>query len=306
MTLEIILVLSILAIAILLFITEWVSMDVVALLVLGALTLTGLVTPAEALSGFSNPAVVTVWAILILSGGLARTGVASLIGRRLMRLAGDSEIRLLVIIMLTVGLLSGFMNTIGVVSLFLPVVIDIARQTRQPPSKLLMPLAYAALLGGLNTLIGTPPNILITEALSEAGLQPFQMFDFMPVGLSILLAGTLYMTFFGRRLLPSRDPAREFSIERERDNKSLYDLHERMVLLNLPKDSILHGKTLSESRLGSVLGLNVVAVIRNGHTQLSPEPAFSLQSGDRLLVEGRLEQFLDLHSKDHLVMEEQG
>jgi len=306
MTLEIILVLSILAIAILLFVTEWVSMDVVALLVLGALTLTGLVTPAEALSGFSNPAVVTVWAILILSGGLARTGVANLIGRRLLRLAGDSEIRLLVIIMLTVGLLSGFMNTIGVVSLFLPVVIDIARHTKQPPSKLLMPLAYAALLGGLNTLIGTPPNILITEALRDAGLQPFQMFDFMPVGLSILLAGTLYMTFIGRRLLPSRDPAREFSIERARDNKSLYDLHERMVILHLPKDSILHGKTLSESRLGSVLGLNVVAVIRDGGTQLSPEPAFSLQSGDRLLVEGRLEQFLDLHSKNHLVMEEQG
>ncbi|MGB7876279.1 MAG: SLC13 family permease [Anaerolineales bacterium] len=306
MTLEIILVFSILSVAILLFVTEWVGMDVVALLVLGALALTGLVTPAEALSGFSNPAVVTVWAILILSGGLARTGVANLIGRRLMRLAGDSEVRLLVIIMLTVGLLSGFMNTIGVVSLFLPVVIDISRQTKQPPSKLLMPLAYAALLGGLNTLIGTPPNILISEALKEAGLRSFQMFEFMPVGLSVLLVGTLYMTFIGRRLLPSRDPAREFSRDRAQDNKDLYDLHERMVLLHLPKNSILHGKTLSESRLGSVLGLNVVAVIRDGHTQLSPEPAFSLQSGDRLLVEGRLEQFLDLHSKNHLVIEEQG
>ena len=304
MTLEIILVLSILSIAILLFITEWVSMDVVALLVLGALTLTGLVTPVEALSGFSNPAVVTVWAILILSGGLARTGVASLIGRRLMRLAGDSEVRLLVIIMLTVGILSGFMNTIGVVSLFLPVVIDIARQTKQPPSKLLMPLAYAALLGGLNTLIGTPPNILISEALKNAGLRPFQMFEFMPIGLSILLAGTLYMTFIGRRLLPSRDPAREFSKERARDIKSLYDLHERMVVLHLPKDSILNGKTLAESRLGSVLGLNVVAVIREGRTQLSPESAFTLRSGDRLLVEGRLEQFMDLHSKNHLVIKE--
>ena len=306
MTFEIILVLSILSVAILLFITEWVSMDVVALLVLGALTLTGLVTPAQALSGFSNPAVVTVWAILILSGGLARTGVASLIGRRLMRLAGDSEVRLLVIIMLTVGVLSGFMNTIGVVSLFLPVVIDIARQTKQPPSKLLMPLAYAALLGGLNTLIGTPPNILISEALKNAGLRPFQMFEFAPVGLSILLAGTLYMTFIGRRLLPSRDPARDFSRERSQDIKSLYDLHERMVILHLPPDSILQGKTLAESRLGSVLGLNVVAVIRNGRTQLSPESAYTLQSGDRLLVEGRLEQFMDLHSKNHLVMEKAG
>jgi di/tricarboxylate transporter len=306
MTPEILTVLTILVVAIILFMIEWVSMDVVALLVLGALTLTRLVTPTEALSGFSNPAVVTVWAILILSGGLARTGVASLVGRRLLRLARDSEVRLMVIIMLTVGILSGFMNTIGVVSLFLPVVIDIARHTKQPPSKLLMPLAYAALLGGLNTLIGTPPNILISEALKNAGLRPFQMFEFMPVGLSILVAGALYMTFIGRRLLPSRDPAREFSTERVKDIKSLYDLHERMVLLHLPSDSMLHRKTLAESRLGSVLGLNVVAVIRDGQTQLSPEPAFSLQSGDRLLVEGRLEQFLDLHSKNHLVMEEEG
>jgi di/tricarboxylate transporter len=188
----------------------------------------------------------------------------------------------------------------------LPVVIDIARQTKRPPSKLLMPLAYAALLGGLNTLIGTPPNILISEALKNAGLRPFQMFEFMPVGLSVLLAGTLYMVLIGRRLLPSRDPAREFSSDRTKDFKSLYDLHERMVVLHLPADSILHGKTLAESRLGSVLGLNVVAVIRNGRTQLSPEPAYTLQSGDRLLVEGRLEQFLDLHSKNHLVMEKEG
>ena len=287
-----------------LFITEWVRMDVVALLVLWSLALFRLVTPAEALSGFSNPAVVTVWAILILSGGLARTGVASLIGRRLMRLAGDSHVRLLVIIMLTVGILSGFMNTIGVVSLFLPVVLDIARRTKQPPSKLLMPLAFAALLGGLNTLIGTPPNILISEALKNAGLRPFQMFDFAPVGITVLLAGTVYMALIGRRLLPSRDPARELGSGR--DFKSLYELHDRLVLLHLPEGSILHGKTLAESRLGSVLGLNVVAVIRNGHTQLSPEPAFTLQSGDRLLVGGRLEQLDELHGKNHLVIEEEG
>jgi len=304
MTFEIILVLSILSIAILLFITEWVRMDVVALLVLWSLALFGLVTPAEALSGFSNPAVVTVWAILILSGGLARTGVASLIGRRLMRLAGDSHTRLMVIIMLTVGILSGFMNTIGVVSLFLPVVLDIARRTKQPPSKLLMPLAFAALLGGLNTMIGTPPNILISEALKDAGLRPFQMFDFAPVGISILLAGTLYMLLIGRRLLPSRDPARELSSGQ--DLKSLYELHDSLVLLHLPEGSFLQGKSLAESRLGSVLGLNVVAVIRDGRTQLSPEPAFTLQADDRLLVGGQLEQLQELHSKDHLVIEKEG
>jgi len=306
MTLEVAIVLTILMIAIVLFITEWVRMDVVALLVLASLAVAGLVTPAEALSGFSNPAVVTVWAILILSGGLARTGVANLLGRKLLQLAGDGEIRLLVIIMLTVGVLSGFMNTIGVVSLFLPVVLDIARRTKQPPSKLLMPLAFAGLLGGLNTLIGAPPNILISEALKEAGLRPFRMFDFTPVGISVLLAGTAYMALIGRRLLPNRDPAREFSTAREKDFKSLYELHDRMVMLHLPEGSILDGKTLAESRLGSVLGLNVVAVIRDGRTQLSPESAFALQAGDRLMVEGRLEQLTDLHRTNHLRLEKEG
>lgn len=304
MTLEIILVLGILAVSVILFITEWVRIDVVALLVLGALAVSGLVTPTDALSGFSSPAVVTVWAVLILSGALARTGVASLIGRRLMRLAGDSDVRLMIIIMLTVGILSGFMNTIGVVSLFLPVVLDISRKTKQPPSKLLIPLAFAALLGGLNTLIGTPPNILITEALKNAGLRPFTMFEFVPVGMSVLIAGTIYMALIGRYLLPSRDTTRELS--NGKDLKSVYELHSRMVILRLPEGSLLVGKTLAESRLGSVLGLNVVAVLRNGQTHLSPESAFALQAGDRFLVEGRLEQLNEMQEKNHLIVDDEG
>ena len=133
MTIEIALVLAILGIAVVLFVTEWIRVDVVAMLVLGSLALTGLLSPAEALSGFSNPAVVTVWAILILSAALSRTGVAGLIGHRLLGLAGTSETRLVVVIMLTVGILSGFMNDIGVAALFLPVVIDIARRIEIPP-----------------------------------------------------------------------------------------------------------------------------------------------------------------------------
>jgi di/tricarboxylate transporter len=281
-------------------------MDIVALIVLTSLTVAGLIRPTEALSGFSNPAVVTVWAISILSAGLSNTGVAGKIGQRFIRLAGDNESRLLVIIMLTVGVLSGFMNDIGVASLFLPVVVDIARRTKQPPPKLLMPLAFASLLGGLNTLIGTPPNILISEALKEAGLPPFRMFDYTPVGISVLLAGTLFMVVVGRRLLPNRDPEREFNAIRAKDFESFYKLHDRMTILNLPDESTLHGKTLAESRLGSLLGLNVVAVIREGQTQLSPNSNFVLHSGDRLLVEGRLEQLTDLRKTSQLILEKDG
>ncbi len=211
MTPEIITVLVILLAAVVLFVTERVREDLVALMVLVSLALTGLVTPADALSGFSNPAVVTVWAILILSAALSRTGVAGLLGRRVLRLAGSSEVRLLLVITLMVGILSGFMNSIGVASLFLPVVIDISRRTKIPPSRLLMPLAFAALLGGLNTLIGTPPNILVSEALRQAGLEPFSMFDYTPVGIVVMISGIAFMVLVGRRLLPVRDIARELA-----------------------------------------------------------------------------------------------
>ncbi|UCF60656.1 MAG: SLC13 family permease [Anaerolineaceae bacterium] len=305
MTPEIAIVLGILGIAIVLFITEWVRIDVTALMVLVSLALTGLVSPSEALSGFSNPAVITVWAILILSGGLARTGIAGLIGHRVLRLAGKSEIRLLTIIMLTVGVLSGFMNDIGVASLFLPVVIDIARRIKRAPSKLLMPLAFAALLGGLNTLIGTPPNILISEALGDAGLRSFQMFDYTPVGVAVLIAGTAFMVFVGRRLLPERDIAREFTTAADADYKEMYELHERMIVLRLPPETTLDGKTLAESRLGSILGLNVIGILRGDETHLAPSPDACLRSGDRLLVEGRLDQLSELHDRRHFIIEEE-
>jgi di/tricarboxylate transporter len=305
MTLDIAIVFAITAFAVLLFITERVRVDLVALLVMVSLALTGILTPVEALSGFSNAAVVTVWAVLILSAGLSRTGVAGAIGHRVLRLAGSDEVRLTLVIMLMVGVLSGFMNSIGVASLFLPVVIDIARRTNIPPSKLLMPLAFAALMGGLTTLIGTPTNILISEALRAANLEPFGMFDYTPVGVFVLVAGIIFIVLIGRRLLPKRDIGRETARGAQEDFKELYDLQESMVMVYLPEDSKLAGKTLGRSKLGSILGLNVVAIIHNGQTQLAPDAETVLQPGDRLLVEGRLDQLTEFHDRQHLVIEDE-
>ena len=165
MTFEIALVLGILAISLVLFISEVIRMDVVALLVLGALAITGLVDSNQAFAGFSNSAVITVWAMFILSEGLTRTGIADIIGRQVMRLAGRREIAMITVIMITGAVLSAFMNNIGVAALMLPVVVEVARRTRIAPSRLLMPLAYSTLLGGLMTLIGTPPNLLISESI---------------------------------------------------------------------------------------------------------------------------------------------
>jgi di/tricarboxylate transporter len=303
MTPDIAAVLAILGAAILLFVTERIRVDVVALLVLVGLALTGLVTPAEALSGFSNLAVVTVWAILILSAGLARTGVAGIVGRQVLRVAGGSEVRLIVVIMLTVGVLSGFMNDIGVAALMLPVVVDIARRTGRAPSKLLMPLAFAALLGGLNTLIGTPPNILVSEALRERGLKPFLMFDYTPVGVIVMLAGIAFMALVGRHLLPTRDIGRDLAPE-ETDLEELFGLRERLFIVELPVQSALAGKTLIESRLGAALGLNVIGIVRKEETQLAPGPHTVLRAGDRLLVEGRPDRLTGLHGRNHLSIEE--
>jgi len=304
MTPDIILVLTILVSAILLFISNRVRMDLVGLLVMASLAISGLINPSQALSGFSNPAVITVWAVLILSGALARTGVASKLGKFFLQLAGDSEAKLLMIIMLTSGILSGFMNSIGVTSLFLPVLIDISRRTKRPPSKLLIPLAFSALLGGLNTLIGTPPNILISEALSEAGLKSFQMFDFTPIGLTILVFGTLYMVLIGRHLLPKRDPSRELASGIP-DVTDLYDFQERMVFIHLPENSSLDGKTLEESHFGSALELNVVSILRDQQTILAPGPDLILQSGDRLLVEGQLDRLFEIYSPDHQFLDQE-
>jgi di/tricarboxylate transporter len=272
--------------------------------VLGALVVGGLVTPQEGVSGFSNSAVVTVWAVFILSGGLGQTGIANLIGKQVLRLAGDSEARLLIVIMITAGVMSAFMNNIGVAALLLPVILDIARQTKRPPSKLLLPLSFGSLLGGTMTLIGTPPNILISDALRDAGLTPFGLFDYAPVGSIVLLAGTAFMVLAGRRLLPARDPIQAVTGHSNGQAGEVYELREVLARITIPADSGLAGRTLAESRIGRALGLNILAVMCNGRTQLAPTPETVLQEGDCLLALGRLDRLHQLSRQPNFIVED--
>lgn len=159
---EIALVLTILLAALVLFATGWLRMDLVSLMVLLSLALTGIITVEEAFAGFSNPAVITVAAMFVLSAGISSTGATGRLGERLLGLAGSGEGRLVAGIMLTTGVLSAFINNIGAVAVLLPVLMIVSRKTRVSPSKLLIPLAYGSLLGGMCTLIGTPPNILMS------------------------------------------------------------------------------------------------------------------------------------------------
>ncbi|MEE8426514.1 MAG: SLC13 family permease [Woeseiaceae bacterium] len=302
MTFEIALVLGILAVSLVLFVSEVIRMDVVALLVLGTLAITGLVDSSQAFAGFSNSAVITVWAMFILSEGLTRTGIADVIGRQVMRLAGRREMAMIFVIMITGAVLSAFMNNIGVAALMLPVVVDVARRTRIPASRLLMPLAYSTLLGGLTTLIGTPPNLLISESMAQNGYEPFALFDFTPLGACIMIVGVLFVTFIGRLLLPKISADHDKHVS-QRSLRTQYKLHERSFLMRVPRHSILVGKTLADSRIGSSTGLIILALIRDGRSETLPGRQTVLRGGDGILVQGRVDQFRELRRWSDLVIE---
>ncbi|MFQ5548842.1 MAG: SLC13 family permease [Woeseia sp.] len=302
MTLEIAIVLGILAIALILFVSEVIRMDLVALLVLGTLAVSGLITASQAFAGFSNSAVITVWAMFILSEGLTRTGIANVIGHQVIRLAGRREIPMIIVIMIAAAVMSAFMNNIGVAALMLPVVVDVARRTRIPVSRLLMPLAYATLLGGLMTLIGTPPNLLVAESLARNGLEPFALFDFTPVGGGVMIAGVIFVAVFGRLMLP-RTRAQRSKHRSQRSLRSRYKLQERTFMMRVPSDSVLVGKTLAATRIGASTGLIILALVRFGRSETLPSRRTVLRAGDQLLVQGRVDQFAELQRLSGLVIE---
>lgn len=283
MTLQIALTLTIIAVAVILFATEKLRVDLIALMVLLTVTLTGLVTPEEAFAGFASPAVITVWAVYIVSEGLFKTGVADLLGQRITRLAGESEPRLIAVIMLTCGTLSAFMNNIGAVAVLLPAVVGISRHAKVPLSRLLIPLAFSSLLGGNITLIGTPPNILAASILAERGLPTFRFFDFAPTGLIVFGVGILFMVFLGRHLIPVRAPVEE---------QQAQQLREYVTEIRVMPDSPLVGKTLVESRLGADYDVTVLAIAHPNETLTAVGPDTVIEPNDLLIVEAPVEQLM--------------
>jgi di/tricarboxylate transporter len=289
MTTDIAITLLIILAALVLFATERLRVDVVALLVLITVGIFGLIPPEELFSGFSNSAVVTVWAVYMVSGALFKTGVADTMGRAILKVAGDGEVRLIATIMLTVGLISAFMNNVGAVAMLLPAVVGISRQSKTPISKLLIPLAYASLLGGEMTLIGTPANILATGILTEAGLDSFGFFEFTPMGIVLLATGILYMVMIGRLLLPIREGARG---EQDVDLLRGY-----MTEVRVDADSSLNGKTLIESRLGEEYDFTVLAMQRENGDLPPLHRDTLIHAGDMLVLEGPASNILAARRK---------
>jgi len=264
-TLEIALVYGILLATIALFVSEWLRLDVVALLALLALSLTGILSPAQALAGFADPVVLMIAALFVVGDGLFQTGVAQAMGRLPGKLAGDSQIKLLVIIMVLVAILSGFMSSTGTVAVMLPVVMGLAWARDMSPSKLLIPLSVASLLGGMLTLIGTAPNIVVSNHLAAMGRDPFGFFDFTPIGAAMVVVGIAFMALFGRKLLPDRpSPGRP---DRAEDQLSVaemagsWDLLPRLFRLRITPGSPMAGRTLEDLELPETFGVTVLEIL---------------------------------------------
>lgn len=295
MTTEIALTLAIIVGALILFGIDKLRVDVVALIVLLTVALTGLVGPEEAFAGFSNPAVITVWAVYIVSGGMFKTGVASLLGKFILRLSGENEIRLIAVIMLTCGIMSAFMNNVGATAMLLPAVVSISRQTKVPVSKLLIPLSFSSLLGGKLTLIGTPANILATSIVAEHGLPTFSFFDFTLIGLVVFSTGILYMVLIGHRLLPVRQAPGE--------EQATQELRDYISEVRVLPDGDLVGRTLYESRLGADYDLTVIAIIRDDVEITVFDRDKRIQSNDILVVEGKIKNLIHARDKFGLAIE---
>ena len=287
MTPEIALTLAILAGAVALLVSDRLSPGIAALLALLALVFTGLLTPAEALSSLSNPVVVSIGSIFVLSAALFQTGVASTLGRTVFRLAGDHEWLLIVILMASAAVLSAFMNNVATTAVLMPAVIGIALTTKHSEARLLLPLALASTFGGTLTLIGSPPNLITSQAMVEAGFEPFGFVEIMPIGILNLAAGVAYTILIGRRLLSSR-PAqgRRQQMRLPGQLIHLYHLPERVYFCDVLPSSPLIGCTLGEIDLGREYGVTVLGIVNGVSHKMAPPATMQIRARDRLLVQG--------------------
>ncbi|HMO57392.1 MAG TPA: SLC13 family permease [Roseiflexaceae bacterium] len=279
-------ILGIIGIALLLFAFEVVRPDIVAIGVMLTLLLTGIVGIEEGFSGFSNPAVITVICMFILSSGLVRTGVADYTAGMIIRIGGGHPVLLTATVMVTVGVMSAFMNNIGAVAVLLPAMFVIAQRSHYPFTRLLLPLSFGSLLGGLTTLIGTPPNLLVSTALETAGFSGFRMFDFLPTGLAVMAVGVLYMALVGRFLIPAHQESESLTQQ--------YQLQDYLTEVVVRQKSSLAGKSLIESAFRNTTGLTVLRMRRATQPEVTfvPSPDTVLQAGDRLIVEGDVAELL--------------
>ncbi|MEP7213029.1 MAG: SLC13 family permease [Acidobacteriota bacterium] len=280
----IIITLILLFAAIALFASEKVPVDIVGILLVIALVVTGVLTMPEGVAGFGNDVVITIAGLFILVGGLRKTGIVDMIGRRLYKVAGDNELFLTALIMATAAVSAAVLKNTTTTAMFLPVVIGLAAKSKIPPSKLLMPLAFGAILGGSCTLIGTSTNLAVSGAITRYGQPPLSMFELTSVGAITLAAGVVYMLVVGRRLLPARGGDESLT--------ELYEMRDYISELLVLPNSPLVGKTLDESHIGTDLELRILGIVRDDRPITAPGPKERIQRRDLLIVEGKMNDLL--------------
>lgn len=289
MTHELATTLAILSVAVVLLVGDVVRADIVALATAAALELTGVLTPEQAFSGFGSRAVITILAVGILAEGLRLSGTAERAGALMLRLSGTGEVRVVAAWMLTGAFVSLFMNNIAAGAVLLPAAAAAARRTGLAPSRVMMPLAFGTILGGMATLL-TSANLIVSDLLVAGGWRGFGLLDFAPVGLPLVFAGTLYMLLWGRWRLPESGPEVQVRLHvPDEPLRAIYRLGERTLRARVPSGSPLAGRTLAASGIRERLGLWVIGVRRGLTTSPTPGADFQLAEGDALELMGRLE-----------------
>lgn len=297
------LTLAILALSVAFFINGKIRSDIVALCALVCLMVAGILTPEEALSGFSSTALIMMIGLFVVGGAIFQTGLAKMVSSRLMKLAGNSETRLFVLVMVVTSLMGAFVSNTGTVAIMIPIVVSMAMSVKMNPSRLLMPLAFASSMSGMMTLIGTPPNIIINEELIKGGFEGLGFFTFLPVGLICAVVGTLLLLPLSKKFLSKPGALSGASASSGKSLKSLvkeYGVVDNLYRLSVEATSLVVGKMIGELDIRKKYGLNIVEVRSIDHNQRNPmarksmqkaaDPDTTLHPDDILYISGKQAQ----------------
>ena len=303
MNLEVLLVFAVLAVTIALFVTEKIRVDVIAILIMVSLPWLGLVTAGEAISGFASNAVVSIIGVMILGHGVDRTGLIADLTAPLLRFAGTSEKRLVGVVSGAVGGISAFMQNIGAAALFLPAVIRISKRLQRPPSRLLMPMGFAAILGGTLTMVASGPLIILNDLLAQSGESPYGLFSVTPLGLALLGSGIVYFLVAGPRVLPVSETD-EVLGDPQREVARAWGLSRTLFCVEIAHGSPLDGKTIDEAALWTHYNLHIVVLKERGQVHFVPWREIRLESGQSLGLLGGKEDVARFAADNRLTIYE--
>ena len=301
---DIVIVLVILAATVLMLILEVVRIDVVAILCLLSLAWTGLLEPAEALSGFSSNAVIAMMAVMMMGRGISKAGIMDRFSRFVIRKAGSSRQKLMGLMSFSVGIMSGFIQNIGAAALFLPGILNISRRKKIPASALIMPLGFAAILGGTLTMVGSGPLILINDLLRNASLEPFRLFSVTPAGLILLLSGITYFVILGKYILPGSKADPDKKDYQDKMIETL-NLPHKILHYRIPEGSPLIGATPEKLGIWQTHKINILGISRGKEVEYAPWRYTTFEAGQELAIMGEADTIRNFTKGFGLILQEE-